>query len=195
MTRTARLLLLLVILVAIPAALVAGWVWRSDGQDLTSPPGTFPSPGAQPAADLSPEDVIAVILSSLASNDIPVKDAGIATAFNFASNENQLATGPLPRFAEMVKSPAYAPLIDHSAAEVSNISGPGEAGVIFRVVVTVGSNFPVVEARGQRMAYIWLLSRQPVPDRGICWVTDGVAIAPDQPKDPPPPPSGPTRGS
>lgn len=197
MTRTAKWLMFLILLVAVPVAVVSLWVVRQGGAatpHLSDVP-TAIMPAAQPAGGLSAEDVIATILGALAHNDDPAKDTGIATAFHFASAENQRTTGPLGRFASMVKGPVYAPLIDHAAAEVVNMSAGPDSGMTFRVVVTIGSTFPVTEARGQRVAYLWLLSRQPVEGKGLCWVTDGVAIAPEQPDASPGEPTQPAHGS
>lgn len=192
MTKTAKILLVLVALVALPAMLLAAWVlWRDGGGDgvaAVSVEAATAAEGAMgrlptPTPEMSADAVMEVVLAALSDNDSPAKDAGLVTAFNFASPENQRATGPLPRFVEMVNGPVYAALIDHAAAEVSNISQPGEAGVTFRVVVTAGANCPISELRGQRVAYLWMLSRQEVPAVGKCWVTDGVALAPQQPED------------
>ena len=48
----------------------------------------------------------------------PRRYGDFATVFAFASPQNQAATGPVERFASMLRTPAYAPLIGHSAASI-----------------------------------------------------------------------------
>ena len=61
---------------------------------------TYPVSGL-PTPDPSdgPEQVIEMQVRALAENDTPVENAGIKTAYNFASPANRRVTGPLDRFA------------------------------------------------------------------------------------------------
>ena len=40
------------------------------------------------------------------------------TVFAFASPANQAATGPVERFASMLRTPAYEPLLRHRSADI-----------------------------------------------------------------------------
>ena len=74
-------------------------------------------------------------IAALERNDDPVADAGIKTVYNYASPANRRRTGPYERFARMVRSDRYAPLVDHAEA----VPGPVEedwSGATCRVTVT-----------------------------------------------------------
>jgi hypothetical protein len=119
----------------------------------------------EPHPDLSPEDVVRTVLNALQHNDRPGPDFGVRTAFNFASPGNRSATGPLARFAEMIKSPGYGILIDFKTAQVDP---PTTTGDHARVVVHITGG------DGRTATFIWELTRQSSsPYRG-CWMTDSV---------------------
>ena len=121
---------------------------------------TSPSPG------LSPRQVVQAQLHALRHNDVPTPDAGIATTFRFASEANRRATGPLERFAKMLRNPLYAPMIGHLSAEFGPVQ---QEGAVARVqVVLFGRG-------GEVVAYDFTLSRD---ESTGSWMTDGVMIAP-----------------
>ena len=64
--------------------------------------------------ELSPKDVVEIVLGSMANNDSPSPDAGLQQAFEFASPSNKRSTGPFWHFKAIVEQPAYAPLINHT---------------------------------------------------------------------------------
>nr|WP_244621442.1 DUF4864 domain-containing protein [Haloarcula marismortui] len=83
-----------------------------------------------PVADLptpretySPGDAVSLQLDALETNDDPFENAGIMTAYNFASPANRRSTGPLDRFIAMVQSPQYRPMIDFEEAVRALSSG------------------------------------------------------------------------
>src|SRR3954451_2111401 len=67
----------------------------------------------KPARSLSPGEVVKIVMNALRDND--AKDGGIAITFDFASPQNKKVTGPLERFVPMVKTPAYAPMLNHKS--------------------------------------------------------------------------------
>ncbi len=73
----------------------------------------------QPNLSLTPKEVVVSQLKALKSNDKPNPDHGIIVAFAFASPTNKINTGPINRFKQMLKSPAYNPLINCKAYKVS----------------------------------------------------------------------------
>jgi hypothetical protein len=122
----------------------------------------------------SPEQVVMFQLAALREND--AADAGIATVFAFSSPANQAATGPFPRFVELVKSPAYRPLIGHRRA------APGPMRVRGR---DASQEVSVTAADGEELSYVFSLTRQPAgAPFAECWMTDGVVLMPE--RDPPP---------
>lgn len=120
-----------------------------------------------PAPDSSygPERVVQIQLEALADNDAPVTNAGIKTAYNFASPANRRATGPLDRFIKMVRGPQYALMINHVEATTDPLERTGDRAEQ-RVTLT-GPN-------GRTATYRFGLS---VCDEGAfqgCWLTDSV---------------------
>lgn len=74
-----------------------------------------------PNINLTPEEVVQIVVYALANNDAPYPDAGIEITFNFASPANKSNTGPLIRFARMVKSPVFAVMLNHKKSEFSEV--------------------------------------------------------------------------
>lgn len=122
-----------------------------------------PTPDPEYGAD----DAVSAQLDALQRNDDPHENAGIQTAYNFASPANRRSTGPLDRFVRMVQSERYSVMIDFEEA----VSGPVERSgnhAEQRVTIT-GDN-------GRTVTYEFGLSVQSTgPFRG-CWMTDSVQI-------------------
>lgn len=136
-------------------------------QPVQSPPGeeAEPAPPARPHPDLSPADVVRIQVSALGRNDAPHIDAGIETAFRFASPLNKRSTGPLARFRLIARSPTYRPLLDHVRAEYGGLRRRG-GEVALPVIVTTPA--------GRRVGYTFFLSKQTRRPFQGCWMTDGV---------------------
>ncbi len=128
-----------------------------------------------PAPSLTPTEVVTIVLNALKHNDDPRPDAGIATVFEFASPANRIATGPLPRFAGMIKNPAYRVMLGYRSATRGRLELDGPHAR--QRVVIVGQD-------GSQVTYVFLLSKQPDGPYADCWMTDGVI----RQKDPEPPP-------
>src|SRR5205085_10713131 len=93
-----------------------------------------------PAKELTPGQVVRIVVDALKNND--AKDGGIAITFDFASPDNQKATGPLERFIPMVKSEAYAPMLNHKSAKYGKVfidEDEGEAQELVRIVDAKGN--------------------------------------------------------
>jgi hypothetical protein len=129
---------------------------------------TYPVDGLPtPDPSYGPGEVIELQLSALADNDSPVENAGIKTAYNFASPANRRVTGPLDRFVTMVEGPQYAPMADH----VEAVTGPLErdgSGASQRVTVT-GPD-------GRTVTYEFGVSEQSDGPFAGCWLTDRVLV-------------------
>jgi len=134
--------------------------------NATTRPGTADREALpSPSPTLSPEEVVSIQLEALRHNDSPTRDHGIATSFRFASPANRVATGPLDRFAELVKNSTYRAMIDHRRVERGAMRVEGDEA---RQRVTVYA------ASGARVSYLFLLSRQRGGAYDGCWMTDGV---------------------
>jgi hypothetical protein len=121
-----------------------------------------------PDPSYGPERVVEIQLTALADNDNPIENAGIKTAYNFASPANRRSTGPLPRFVAMVEGHTYVPMVDHVEATTGALERNGSRAT--QTVTLTGPN-------GRTMTYEFGLSKQ---ERGRfegCWLTDRVLVA------------------
>jgi hypothetical protein len=118
-----------------------------------------------PSPKLTPRDVVEAQLAALRTNDDPEPDAGIRTAFRFASPENKRSTGPVEHFIEMVKNPLYAALLNHRTAALSDTT---QKGNLARIKVSL------IGADGEEAAFVWILERVHTPDCAGCWMTSTV---------------------
>ena len=119
----------------------------------------------KPSPDINPIDVVEVQLFALQSND--ESDFGIRQTWEFAHPRNKMATGPLPRFTSMIKTPAYSILLNNLKFETREIFNDGKtAGVAVRI-----------EAKDNKAyTYMWTLEKitEEGPLKGI-WMTSGVS--------------------
>lgn len=128
----------------------------------------YPAPGLPtPDPSLGPGEVVGVQVDALATNDDPEPDAGIKTAYNFASPGNRRATGPLDRFVRMVKGPNYAPMVDH----VEAVRGPLE-----RAGDRAEQRVTLTGPDGRTVTYLFGLSRADAGEFAGCWLTDRVVV-------------------
>jgi hypothetical protein len=119
-----------------------------------------------PRPELSPEEVVQYQVAALQQNDEPKTDAGIERAFRFASPSNKRVTGPLENFVQIVKSPAYSPLLNSRS---SAIVGSELKDVQAKIAVKI------VAVDGRQLTYVFILSKQNEGEFHDCWMTDGVA--------------------
>jgi hypothetical protein len=118
-----------------------------------------------PAPELSPAEVIRIQLEALQHNDSRTDD-GIETAFQFASPGNKVYTGPLSRFKQIVRNPAFKIMLNHRSAEYEE---PHIADDVAQQRVTINGV-------GETVIYTFILSRQRDDKYQGCWMTDGVSI-------------------
>jgi hypothetical protein len=118
-----------------------------------------------PIPELSPDQVVKIQLKALRENDRLGEDSGIEGAYNFASPANREFTGPLERFARMVRNPLYSPMLNHKSARFEPVRIFGDQAE---------QRVTLIDANGQEAVYLFQLSRQ--FDNGYmgCWMTDGV---------------------
>ncbi len=132
-------------------------------------------PPQHPDPALSPSEVVGIVLRALQHNDDPHPNAGIETTFAFTSPANREETGPLERFALLVKNPAYRTMLDFRSVHRDAINVVGMRAR--QRVVIIGRS-------GERATYMFLLSKQRDEPYLNCWMTDGVI----RQEDPEPPP-------
>lgn len=117
-----------------------------------------------PAPGLKPEEVVGAQLAGFAQGD----DSGIAQAFAFASPGNRAHTGPLTRFARMIRE-AYPELLGHRDAELAPSRVEGTRAY---------QGVEIVGADGRDHLYLFVLGRYELPDCDGCWMVDGVSKRP-----------------
>lgn len=152
MRRTGQVLLPLALLVVLPLQAAIS---------ESSPEVSLPRPSVQQ----QPQDVVSIVVKALANNDEPFADAGIATTFGFASPANRVNTGPLAKFAKMVRNPAYAIMIDHVEHEFSEVVRTERQA--YQLVRIVGRD-------GNKVVFAFRLSRQVDGEFADMWMTDAV---------------------
>ena len=119
----------------------------------------------QPSTDLAPGEVVRIVIEALAHNDRPYANAGIEITFGFAAPSNRITTGPLDRFARMVKGPTYGIMIDHAASQFSE------------VVMTGDKAYQMVEltsADGRSTVFAFRLGKQLDGEYQGMWMTEAV---------------------
>ena len=117
----------------------------------------------EPSQDLSPEEVVQIVVSSLQIND-EANDNGIATVFNFASPGNKSQTGPLPRFASMIKS-GFSDMLNHTSARFDPMQINGNTAVQAVWLLTPS---------GKEVGYGFRLGLQQSGAHAGSWMTDAV---------------------
>ena len=121
---------------------------------------------ADPDPRLAPRQVVEIVAAALRHNNSPIPNAGVFTAYRFASPANHAVTGPYGRFLRLVKAPLYAPLLDDYPQDFGPVTIDGDhASLTMRIRIP----------RGTILEYRWDLSRaRQGPFRG-CWLVDGVS--------------------
>jgi len=119
-----------------------------------------------PSPDIAPGEVIAIQLNGLQYNDTPETDAGIRQTWAFAHPRNRAATGPLPRFATMLKGPGYDLMLNH----VSHRITPAKSGLDWQQfdVLMEASNGDVVH-------FSWVVEKVTEGRYKDCWMTVAVS--------------------
>lgn len=120
--------------------------------------------GPHPHPSLAPADVVRIQIEALRGND--AADRGIAIAYRFASPDNRRSTGPLGRFAAMIKQEPYVMMLRHTHAVYGPVTVAGRRAAQ-RVVLSAPGRAPVT--------YVFHLARQ--EDAGPlhgCWMTEAV---------------------
>lgn len=145
--------------------------------DDDSGPGT--GAGPHPTPWLGPAEVVAVQLDALRSEPGGPRDGGtpgpgLRTAWAFASPANQAATGPLERFARMLRGSVYGGLLGHRAVQLGPVVESGDEARLEVLVLT---------ADDRTVGFTWVLGRQERPPHAGCWLTDGVLRHPDRSPD------------
>jgi len=118
-----------------------------------------------PDPSYEPGEVVTIQLEGLATNDEPFDNAGIATAYNFASPSNRRSTGPFEQFVRMVTGPQYGPMVDHTEATTGPLERDGH---------TAEQRVTLTGPDGRTVTYTFGLSNDRPGSLDGCWLTDRV---------------------
>lgn len=119
-----------------------------------------------PNPDYRPKEVIEMQIEALKFNDEPFKDSGIETAFNFASQDNKRATGPISKFKKMVHNKRYSMLLNHDSAEFKD----------FEVNGNQATQTLLVEKDDKERLYEFGVEKQKEEPNEGCWMTNTVLL-------------------
>ena len=117
---------------------------------------------ASPSVDKTPESIVRTVVEALRLNDN--EDNGIATVYCFASPGNKKMTGPIERFAGMIKS-GFGDMLNHSDSEFDNIEIRDDVAIQPVWLTT---------ARGNVVGYLFRLGKQSDGEFAGMWMTEAV---------------------
>ncbi len=116
-----------------------------------------------------PQDVVRLQLTSLqkAASD----PSALIVCYSLASADNRRVTGPMARFAELIRTDAYRPLLGHVSSMIGRPTMDGDKASVTATVISNG---------GQSCAYEFMLARylrtsDGDNDDAKCWMTYSVA--------------------
>lgn len=118
----------------------------------------------QPNVNLSPEEVMSIVVDALKNNDETKNDDGLATVFAFASPGNKSVTGPLPRFKKMIKG-GFADMLNHVRSEFGKIDIEDDTAL--QAVWLTNSS-------GKETGYVFQLGKQSGGEFDGMWLTESV---------------------
>ncbi len=151
-----------IITATITALLLSFSVWSSVAlADIkTNSSASAPSPNIE----LTPDQVVVIVVDALKHNDPTKDDDGIATVFEFASPGNRAMTGPLERFTQMIKR-GFSDMLNHfdssyGEMEISNNKALQSVWLTSRAGVETG--------------YVFQLGRQIGGEYDGMWMTESV---------------------
>ena len=126
-----------------------------------------------PAPDLTPTDVVLAQLDGLRREPREGSGAGegVQRVWELASPGNQAATGPVGRFADMLRSTQYAALLEHRTAQLGPLVQRGDEAQ--QEVLVLGAD-------DRTVGFTWVLGRQARGPHAGCWLTEGVVRHPDE---------------
>jgi hypothetical protein len=106
-------------------------------------------------------------MKALQFNDNPAPDFGIAQTWNFAHPRNRAMTGPLPRFASMLKGPGYGSMLNHASHRIVAVPGDDNRAT-FDVFMETST--------GQVLLFNWAVELVEGGEFDNCWMTVAVSM-------------------
>jgi len=125
----------------------------------------LPPSAPRPRPDLTPAEVTRTVVAALRNYNSPLPNAGVFTAYRFASPANRAVIGPYGHFLRLVKSADFAPLLRDYPSDLGAIDIKNDHA---EQIVRVHSD------PGRAAAFKFILSRQREGPYRSCWMVDGV---------------------
>jgi len=117
-----------------------------------------------------PNEAIQTVTTALRNNNSPIPNAGVFTAFQFASPANHASTGSYGNFLMLVKLADYAPMLHDNPHELTGLVVNGDhAEQTLRVKLQQGG-----DTSYKTVSYRFDVTRQ----SGGGWMVDGVSRLP-----------------
>jgi len=120
---------------------------------------------AGPSPARTPAEVVGIQLDGLQHYNQPTPNAGIWTAYQFASPANRQVTGPYGRFLQIIRSSSNRALLHSREWRIDDVRLAGSQAEVVAVVS---------DAAGAISRWTFSLSQQESAACKGCWMTDGV---------------------
>jgi hypothetical protein len=120
---------------------------------------------AQPSPAQTPAEVVSIQLEGLQHYNQPTPNAGIWTAYQFASPANRQVTGPYGRFLQIIRSRSNRALLHSREWRIDHVRPAGPQAQVVAVVS---------DDSGAISTWTFSLSQQESAACKGCWMTDGV---------------------
>lgn len=117
-----------------------------------------------PSVDYGPDEVVEIVVDALRDNPQLEDDAGIETVFRFASPGNRRVTGPVERFATMIKR-GFSDMLGFASSRYEAIEVKEDTAV--QVVW-------LMQRDGRETGYAFQLGRQSGGEFDGMWMTEAV---------------------
>lgn len=117
-----------------------------------------------PGTDITPQQVVRIVIDALGTNGQSDQDAGIATVYRFASPGNRANTGPLSRFTTMIKR-GFSDMLDHQGSRFDEMEITGDIAV---------QAVWLLQPSGEEVGYAFQLGLQSSGEYAGMWMTDAV---------------------
>ncbi len=130
--------------------------------------GTVPAPDAtisEPDPNLNPVDVVEAQLEALRASGC--ERHGIEIAYRFVSPAQRLAFGGVDGYAELLEQGGHVGLLNHREAEVFRPTVRSDLAIVPTTVVT---------ADGERIDYVFVLTREREEPYENMWLTDEIQV-------------------
>ena len=119
-----------------------------------------------PNPEIAPAEVVEIQMMALQNNDRVEDDLGILQTWTFAHPDNKAVTGPYRRFAGMIKTPTYAPMINHLNHRILD-QQQDNGQVEFLVEMESQDN--------KLYRFVWVVKQVTGGSLDKCWMTSAVS--------------------